>query len=375
MNKHEEKWLANYRSFKEYVIANAKIPDKNVKSITGTNLFGWFVNQRHSFKTCSLDSNKVLLLNKITDNILEKSISDVNLDLYLSCKQVEYDKYNPEMVYLYRQGMLDKSLARYCVNTKSFTLSEIVESMVKSHKNSEELLYKYVSSICEIPEYGYVRLFCSLLNTDITGSVYNGDIVPVYLKDKYKFMDFITLCLKDFKNDFNTAVEMLKLPNKDLAIIDMFFGLSSGIACSKKAVGDKYGLSGERVRQILSHQLFRLSRIIHYDNNGKCLFDKLYLDCDERCTFNIESEEALMHPYVTNFEEFGVLSTMVINVLKRIKVNNFKELHEFLVSVYDGVSEDYIQGLTKIRYLGRTKAKELYDLSIQLGIKEKVFFK
>lgn len=374
MNKHEEKWLANYRSFKEYVTTNAKIPDKNVKSITGTNLFGWFVNQRHSFKTCSLDSNKVLLLNKITDNILEKSISDVNLDLYLSYKQVEYDKYDPELAYLYRQGIIDKHLAKYCMFTESFTLSKIITSMIKSNKNPEELLYKYVSSICKIPEYGYVRLFCAILKRSIIGPMYQGDVVQVYLRDRHTFIDYTILCLKNFKEDFNKAIEMLDLPSRDLSILIMYFSLSDGAICSLRDVGDKHGLSPERIRQILAKQLRRLSRLLEYDKNGKCLFGKLYLDYDAGNTFDVDSEEALLHPYTTNLEEFN-LPTRVSNVLAHAGIHNFKELHEFLVSVYDGVSEDYIQGLTKIKYLGRVHAKEIYDLSTQLGIREKVFYR
>ena len=71
MNKHDEKWLSNYKSFKEYVEVYSKIPDKDVKSTIGSNLLGWFKTQRHNFNNCSITSNKVDLLSMIVPNILE----------------------------------------------------------------------------------------------------------------------------------------------------------------------------------------------------------------------------------------------------------------------------------------------------------------
>lgn len=357
MTKNEEKWLANYESFKEYTISNIKMPGSDVKSSIGTSLEGWYRNQRDKYNEDKLVKNEVFLFNKIVPGMLEKSVQEINLELYLRYRKCVYDKYNPEVIYLYRKCVMDYRFAKECIVKGKYTLVDILQS----YKNPDELLHHCFKSIYSLPNRGICQLYCYIIG--------EKGISELYLKDSHRFIDYYVIVLNNFNNDYSKIAEILKLTPRDVGIINMYC-----VGCTQEEIGKKYNISRERVKQIFAKSVRRMRSLAVYDDNGICTFGGSNIDFGESELKGIDTSK-ISNPYTQSFESMYVLSVRSLNCLSRMNINNFEDLHNFLVSVDVGATGNYIGGLSKIRNLGVKSAKEVYDLAVKLCVVDKVFLK
>ena len=357
MTKNEEKWLANYESFKSYIVSNTKMPGSNVKSSIGTSLEGWYRNQKDKYNEGKLAKNEVFLFNKIVPGMLEKSVQEINLELYLRYRKCVYDKYNPEVVHLYRKCAIDYSFAKECIVRGKYTLVDILQS----YKNPDELLHHCLKAIYNLPNMGICQLYCYIIG--------ERGVSELYLKDSHRFIDYYVIVLNNFNNDYNKIAEILKLTPRDVGIINMYCA-----GCTQEEIGKKYNITRERVKQIFAKSVRRMRSLAVYNDSGTCTFGGDTTGFGEPEVKDIDKSK-MVNPYTQSFESMSVLSVRSFNCLRRMNIHNFEDLHNFLVSVDVGATGNYIGGLSKVRNLGARSAKEVYDLSVELGVADRVFLK
>lgn len=362
----EEKWLANYKSFKEYVEAYAKIPDQDVLSMTGSNLLSWFRHQRHTFNTGSITPNKVDLLNRVVPNILEKPIKEINLDMYLRYHAWVYNKYDPEVIQLYKHGVIDYNTAKYCISTYVYRLSDIVIKLSKTNNaKAERVFYNCIQTVCKLPEYGVCHLYYALSGEE--------NLFSMYLKNRNMFIDYESIVLNNFKKDYKEILKLAGIGSREIDILNMYFGLEGYSSHTLEGAGKKYDLERERVRQIIAKTLRRMRVYKKYDSEGICSFrNKGKLSTKSTSE---KQDSGSVSPYTANFEDYDMLSTRAMCCLKRRGIYCFKDLHEYLVSLYRGADCDYSDGLMTVRNMGRKSAEEIILVAEKYGLKEKVFNK
>lgn len=357
MTKNKEKWLANYESFKSYVISNTNMPGSNVKSSIGTSLEGWYRNQKDKYNEGKLDKNEVFLFNKIVPGMLEKSVQEINLELYLRYRKCVYDKYNPEVIYLYRKCAMDYSFVKECIERGKYTLVDILQS----YKNPDEFLHYCLKSIYNLPNKGICQLYCYIIG--------EKGISELYLKDNHRFIDYYVVVLNNFNNDYNKIVEILKLTPRDVGIVNMYCAGST-----QEEIGKEYNITRERVKQIFAKSVRRMRSLAVYNDSGTCTFGGSNIDFEEPELKGTDKSN-VGDPYTQSFESMYALSVRPLNCLRRENIHNFEDLHKFLVSVDVGDTDNYIGGLSKVHNLGVRSAKEVYDLAVELGVADKVFLK
>lgn len=180
MDRVDKRWLENYNSFKEYVTKNANTPSLNTSSSFGVNLYGWFRNQRNSYKSGKLSQDKVSLLNDIVEGMLEKSARDINVDLYVKYNSDTGDRYNPNVAYLYKNDAVDFNTLKYCVGKGIHSLKELLSS-IDNGVNVEKLLHRVMQRVYDSPEYCYCSLYCAIIGVK--------DLSSLYLEDSQRFVD------------------------------------------------------------------------------------------------------------------------------------------------------------------------------------------
>lgn len=364
MTKNDARWLENYKSFKEYVSSNAKLPnDVSIKSSVGTSISGWFPNQRDLFNQGKLSIEKVTLLNQINDGILIKPQKEINRDLFIQYKKVVFDKYDPDTIYLYKKGLISKDLFDSCTSSNIYLLSQVLEKFRDKRKQQINLLYSCMKDICSLPRLG----ICYLCATVVA----NTDFVYLYLEDKHRFVDYYSVVFKNFESDIKFIIKGLNLSKENIDIIDLYYGISSNnpLEMSMVEIGNMCGMTGEKARSIFHSTLRKISNLSKYNAEGKCVFGKQELS-------HVSSGEIEGDPYtmpLSDFGRLGYLSVRTFNCLHRSGIHNYKELREYLISVYDGASDSYISGLKTIRKLGSKCANEIYETAKKVGIAKKVF--
>lgn len=209
MTKNEEKWLANYESFRTYVMSNAKMPGSAVKSSIGTSLEGWYRNQKDKYNEGKLGKNEVFLFNRVVPGMLEKSVQEINLELYLRYRKCLYDKYNPEVVHLYRKCAIDYSFAKECIARGKYTLVDILQS----YKNPDELLHHCLKAIYGLPNMSICQLYCYIIG--------EKGIFELYLKDNHRFIDYYVVVLNNFNNDYNKIEDGRAVLRKGSSTVDL----------------------------------------------------------------------------------------------------------------------------------------------------------
>ena len=362
MTKNDERWLENFNSFMEYIISNAKIPTNEfVESSNGTGLSAWFKNQRRNFKLGKLPEERVNLLNQIYNGILVKPIRDINKGLFACYKKFNFNKYDPDIVYLYRKRLISEDIFNSCIASKAYLLSQILERYRSSRKKQIHLLYSCMKDICNLPKLG----ICYLCTTVVTGT----DLVDLYLEDKHKFVDYYSVVFRNFENDIELIIKDLKLPQKYIDVIDLYYGISSDkpLSLSMVDIGNMCGIEVSKVKAILARSLRKIMSKAVYDSNGKCTYRKPDLSF---------ISDTGVDPYSMSIYELaghGLFSVRAFNCLSRNNIHSFKELRDYLVSVYDGVSSNYVSGLLTIRNLGSRCAQEIYNIAKISGIEKKVF--
>lgn len=357
MTKNEEKWVANYESFRGYVTTKVKMPGDDVKSSIGVSLQGWYRNQRDKYNEGKLGKNEVVLFNNIVPGMLEKSAQEINLDLYLRYKKHVHDKYNPEVTYLYRKCAIDYSFAKACVVRGKYKLTDILQLS----KYPEDLFYHCIKTVCELPSRGICKLYGFVSGEE--------SLSGLYLKDRYKFIDYYVTVLNNFNRDYNKFVEICKLTPRDVEIIEM--------RCEGKTleeIGRRYGITRDRVKQLFDKAIRRIRVVATYNEKGICTFGRSVIDYGEPVVIGADKSK-IRDPYTDSFASMRVLSVRSLNCLKRMGITNFEELRKFLVSVDRGDTGNYIGGLTEVRNLGAKSAKEVYDLAVELGVAGKVFYR
>lgn len=252
---------------------------------------------------------------------------------------------------------MDYSFAKECIVKGKYTLVDILQS----YKNPDELLHHCFKSIYSLPNRGICQLYCYIIG--------EKGISELYLKDNHRFIDYYVIVLNNFNNDYSKIAEILKLTPRDVGIINMYC-----VGCTQEEIGKKYNISRERVKQIFAKSVRRMRSLAVYDGNGICTFGGSNIDFGESELKGIDTSK-IANPYTQSFESMYVLSVRSLNCLSRMNINNFEDLHNFLVSVDVGTTGNYIGGLSKIRNLGVKSAKEVYDLAVKLCVVDKVFLK
>lgn len=363
MTKNDERWLENYKSFKEYIILNAKLPDTvYIKSGVGTSIRGWFSNQRDLFKQGKLSKEKVNLLNQISNGIIIKPYKEIDRDLFIHYKKVIFDKYDPDILFLYKKGIISEDIFNSCILSNAYLLSQVLGKFSDKRKQQINLLYSCMKDICSLPRLGV----CYLCATVVAST----DFVYLYLEDKHRFVDYYSIVFKNFESDIKFIIKGLNLPKEYIDIIDLYYGISSNIplGLSMVEIGNRCGMTGEKVRSILHNTLGRISKLAKYDAEGNCIFGKQELSNISKGT---EKDPYLISLYALG--SLGYLSVRTFNCLHRAGIHNYKELREYLISVYDGVSGSYASGLKTIHNLGSKCASEICEAAKKLGIEERVF--
>lgn len=364
MTKNDERWLENYKSFKEYIILNAKLPDNvYIKSGVGTSIRGWFSNQRDLFKQGKLSKEKVNLLNQISNGIIIKPYKEIDRDLFINYKKVIFDKYDPDILFLYRKGIISEDIFNSCILSNAYLLSQVLEKFRDKRKQQINLLYSCMKDICSLPRLGICYLCATVVATT--------DFVYLYLEDKHRFVDYYSVVFKNFESDVKFIIKGLNLPKENIDIIDLYYGISSNnpLEMSMVEIGNRCGMTGEKARSIFHSTLRKIANLSKYNAEGKCVFGKQELS-------NVSSGEIEGDPYtmpLSDFGRLGYLSVRTFNCLHRSGIHNYKELREYLISVYDGASDSYISGLKTIRKLGSKCANEIYETAKKVGIAKKVF--
>ena len=347
MSRFDSRWLENYNSFKEFVTENIKMPSVGACSPIGVDLCDWFRNQRNSYRSGKLSQDKVSMLNDIIEGILEKNVRDVNIDLYLKYKVVEDDRYNPDVVYLYKNGAVDFNTLKYCVGKGICSLSELLLSIDNSVR-AERLLYGVMEKLHGLPEYCYCSLYCAII--EVKG------LVPLYSENSKKFMDYHIEGMKNIKTNREEVLTSARISKRRRELLEAYYGLDTGKGCSLKEVATRYNISVETVRSSISGALRVIRNFIECGS-----YDGLFEDF------------VLENPYEADFSSFSSISVRTFNCLKRCGINSFKELHEYLVSSYKSEYGAYLGGLRSIRNMGAVSAKEICEIARNYGIYDKVF--
>lgn len=347
MSRSEEHWLENYNSFKDYVTENIKMPSVGDFSPTGVDLCGWFRNQRNSYRNGKLSQDKVSMLNDVVKGILEKPARDVNIDLYLKYRVASGDKYNPDVVYLYKKGAIGSKTLNYCIGKGIHFLKELLLS-VGSGAKSEKLLYMIMQTLYELPEYCYCSLYCDII--DVKG------ISFLYLENDKKFIDYYINGMKNFKANYNHVISSVRISERRRELLEAYYGLDTDRGRSLKDVATMFDISVATVDRSISGVINTIRNFM------KC---GSYADLFE--------DLVLKNPYEADFSSFSSISVRTFNCLKRGGINNFKELHEYIVSSYKSEYGAYLGGLRSIRNMGEVSAKEICEIARNYGIYDKVF--
>lgn len=133
-----------------------------------------------------------------------------------------------------------------------------------NNSKAERVFYKCIQTVCNLPEYRVCRLYCSLNCEE--------NLFSMYLKNKSMFIDYYTVVLNDFKNDYKEILKLSCVSNIEIDIFNMYFGLEGYSICTLEIAGSKYNLEKERVRQIIAKILRRMSPYRRYDSKGVCAF-------------------------------------------------------------------------------------------------------
>lgn len=347
MSRSEEHWLENYNSFKDYVTENIKMPSVGDFSPTGVDLCGWFRNQRNSYRNGKLSQDKVSMLNDIVKGILEKPVRDVNIDLYLKYRVVSGDKYNPDVVYLYKKGAIGSKTLSYCIGKGIHFLKELLLS-VGSGAKSEKLLYMIMQTLYELPEYCYCSLYCDII--DVKGLSF------LYLEDSKKFIDHYINGMKNFKMNYKCVVSSVRISERRRELLEAYYGLDTDKGRSLKDVATIFDISVATVKRSIDSVISTIRNFMKcgsYDDS----FENFVLD----------------NPYEADFSSFTSISKRTFNCLKRSGINSFKDLHDYLVSVFNRDNSAYSGGLSTIRNMGVVSAKEICEIARKYGVYDKVF--
>ncbi len=347
LGRIDKKWLENYNSFKEYVIENAKLPSSGMSSSLGVDLYGWFRNQRNSYKSGKLSQDKVSLLNNIVEGVLEKNIRDTNVDLYIKYGNDTGDKYNPNVVYLYKNDAVDFNMLKYCVGKGIQSLKELLAS-VNNGVNMEKLLHMVMQRVYELPEYCYCSLYCAIIKAK--------DLSSLYLEDSQRFVDYHVNGIKNLKTNCDAVLSSARISKRRRELLSAYYGLDTGRCCSLREVATRYNISIETVRSSISGALGVIRDFMESGSYGS-LF--------ENCT--------LSNPYEADFSSINSMSVRTFRCLKRMGINSFKELHDYLISVSKNDDSVYSGGLSTIRNMGVVSAREVCDIARKYGIYDKVF--
>lgn len=295
----EEKWLANYESFKEYVESYAKIPDQDVLSMTGSSV-------------------------------------------------------------------IDYNTAKYCISTHVYRLSDMIVKLSKTNNaKAERVFYKCIQDVCKLPEYGVCHLYYALSGEE--------SLFSMYLKNRNMFIDYESIVLNNFKKDYKEILKLAGIGSREIDILSMYFGLEGYSSHTLEGAGKKYDLERERVRQIIAKTLRRMRVYKRYDNMGICSFrnkGKLSTKCTSE-----KQNSGSVSSYTANFEDYNMLPMRAMCCLKRSDIYCFKDLHEYLVSLYSGADRDYSDGLMTVRNMGRKSAEDVILVAKKYGLMEKVFNK
>lgn len=271
---------------------------------------------------------------------------------------------------------MGRAFIEKCIGVDVYVLSDLAlrMSMGNSPYKYIDVFYKCVQSVCKLPNIGICNLYGVLSG--------EGNILSLYLRDKHRFVDYYSVVLNNFENNLKRMLKLVKVPRKSIDMLNLRFGLITGTPRTIKNIATMYGLAPSTVSKTIDSTLEELKKYVVYDSSGVCTFGRKVRKGSIRgggqLTVKSIDVDILSNPYNTTFKDINaqnMLSNRAYYCLARKGINNFEELHDYLVSVYDGKSADYIKGLYSIKTLGRGTAKEIYDLSLYLGVAEKVFNK
>lgn len=337
MSKFNECWLENYESFKSYVLLNCKMPSKEDKSVTGLDLRDWFIRQKFLYKQDKLSSNRISMFNDIAEGILEKPVRDVNIDLYLKYRVASGDKYNPDVVYLYKKGAIGSKTLNYCIGKGIHFLKELLLS-VGSGAKSEKLLYMIMQTLYELPEYCYCSLYCDII--DVKGLSF------LYLEDSKKFIDHYINGMKNFKMNYKCVVSSVRISERRRELLEAYYGLDTDKGSSLKDVATIFDISVTTVERSIDSVISTIRNFMKCGSYNDS-FENFVLD----------------NPYEADFSSFTSISKRTFNCLTRSGINSFKDLHDYLVSVSNRDDSAYSGGLSTIRNMGVVSAKEICEIA------------
>lgn len=252
------------------------------------------------------------------------------------------------------------------ISTYVYRLSDMVLKLSKTNNaKAERVFYKCIHTVCKLPEYGVCHLYYALSGEE--------SLFSMYLKNRSMFVDYESIVLNNFKKDYKEILKLAGVGSREIDILNMYFGLEGYSSHTLEGVGKKYNLEKERVRQIIAKTLRRMRVYKRYDSMGICAFrnkGKLSTkSTSEKQNCNSVS------PYTANFEDYDMLPTRAMCCLKRSGIYCFKDLHEYLVSLYRGTYCDYSDGLMTVRNMSRKAAEDVLLVAEKYKLKEKVFNK
>lgn len=134
-------------------------------------------------------------------------------------------------------------------------------------------------------------------------------------------------------------------------LLSAYYGLDTGKGCSLKEVAERYNISIETVRSSISGAL----RVIHG-----------FVKSD---SYGIQFENCeLTNPYEADFNYINSMSVRTFHCLKRMGINSFKDLHEYLISVSKNDDSAYSGGLSTIRNMEAVSSREVCEIAKNYGI-------
>lgn len=202
--------------------------------------------------------------------------------------------------------------------------------------------------VYELPEYCYCSLYCAIIGVK--------DLSSLYLEDSQRFVDYHIKDIKNFKTNCDTVLSSARISKRRRELLSAYYGLDTGKGCSLREVAERYNISIETVRSSISGAL----RVIRgFVKSG---------------SYGIQFENCeLSNPYEADFNYINSMSVRTFNCLKRMGINSFKDLHEYLISVSKNDDSAYSGGLSTVRNMGVVSAREVCDTARKYGIYDKVF--
>lgn len=205
-----------------------------------------------------------------------------------------------------------------------------------------------MQKVYELPEYCYCSLYCAIIEAK--------GLLSLYLEDSQRFLDYHVRGIKNLKTNCDNVLSSARISERRRELLSAYYGLDTGKGCSLREVAERYNISIETVRSSISGVL----RVIRgFVKSG---------------SYGIQFENcALSNPYEADFNSINSMSVRTFHCLKRMGINSFKDLHEYLISVSKNDDSAYSGGLSTVRNMGVVSAKEVCEIARKYGIYDKVF--